>query len=68
MSISSEPDSAEIYIDGKFHGNAPATVRLAAGSHVIVLKTSGRPDYSRTLEIPKASKLSLKARFDPPTL
>jgi serine protease Do len=66
VTISSEPDGAEIYIDGKFHGNTPATVKLSAGSHTVLLKSTGRPDYSRTLEIPKASKLSLKARFDAP--
>jgi hypothetical protein len=66
VAISSDPDVAEIYVDGKFHGNTPATLKIAAGSHTVVLKCSGRPDYSRTLDIPKASKLMLKARFDPP--
>lgn len=66
VTISSEPDSAEIYVDGKFHGNTPATLKLSAGSHTVLLKSAGRPDYSRTLEIPKASKLSLKARFEAP--
>ncbi len=64
--FSSDPDAAEIYIDGKFHGNTPATLKLGAGSHSVLLKYAGRPDYSRTLEIPKASKLSLKAVFAPP--
>jgi serine protease Do len=63
VTISSEPDGAEIYVDGKFHGNTPATLKLNAGSHSVVLKCAGRADYSRTLEIPKASKLSLKAVF-----
>jgi S1-C subfamily serine protease len=62
--ITSVPDDAEIYVDGKFHGNAPATLKLPAGSHAIVLKYPGRPDYARTLELPKSSKLSLKAVFD----
>lgn len=66
VAISSDPDAAAIYIDGKFHGNTPATLKLAAGSHVVLLKSSGRPDYSRTLEIPKASKLTLKAIFTVP--
>jgi serine protease Do len=67
LSITSEPDAAEIYVDGKFHGDAPATLRLPAGSHVILLKSPGHPDFSRTLELPKASKLNLKAIFDTPT-
>src|SRR5882724_8809020 len=65
LTITSEPDAAEIYVDGKFHGNAPATLKLSAGSHAILLKFPGRPEFTRTLELPKSSKLNLKAVFDP---
>ncbi len=64
VTISSVPDGAEIYIDGKFHGNTPAMVKLSAGAHSIILKFAGLPDYSRTMEILKASRLTLKAVFD----
>src|SRR6266481_482546 len=64
LTINSEPDAPEIYVDGKFHGNAPATLKLPAGSHSILLKSPGRPDFSRSLELPKSSKLNLKAIFD----
>jgi len=64
LTITSEPDAAEIFIDGKFHGNAPATLKLPVGSHVILIKSPGRPDFSRTLELPKSSKLNLKAVFN----
>jgi serine protease Do len=64
LTITSEPDAAEIFIDGKFHGNAPATLKLSAGSHTILLKFPGRPDFTRTLELPKSSKLNLKAIFE----
>ena len=66
LTITSEPDAAEIFVDGKFHGNAPATLKLPAGSHAILIKSPGRPDFSRTLELPKSSKLNLKAVFDTP--
>jgi len=61
LTITSDPDDAELYVDGKFHGNAPATLKLPAGSHTIVLKSAGLPDYTRTIEIPASSKLTLKA-------
>jgi S1-C subfamily serine protease len=64
LAITSEPDAAEIYVDGKFHGNAPATLKLPAGSHAILLKSPGRPDFTRTLELPKSSRLNLKAIFE----
>jgi S1-C subfamily serine protease len=63
--ISSEPDGAEIFVDEKFHGNTPATLKLSAGTHVIVLKFPGRADWRRTLEVLKSSKTSLKAALDP---
>jgi S1-C subfamily serine protease len=66
LTITSYPDAAEIFVDGKFVGNTPATLKLSAGPHVVLMKSPGRPDYSRTLEVPKSSKLTLKALFDPP--
>jgi S1-C subfamily serine protease len=63
ITITSEPEAAEIFIDGKFLGNAPATLKLPAGSHSVLMKSPGFPDYARTLDLPKASRLSLKATF-----
>ena len=65
VAISSEPDSAEIFVDDKFYGNTPATLKLPAGSHAILLKFPGHADWHRTLEVLKSSKLSLKAVLDP---
>jgi serine protease Do len=65
VSISSDPDGAEIFIDGKFHGNTPATLKLLAGPHAIVLKFPGHADWRRTLEVLKSSKASLKAALEP---
>jgi PEGA domain-containing protein len=62
--ISSEPDGAEIFVDDKFHGNTPATLKLPTGSHVILLKFPGHADWKRTLEVLKSSKATLKATLD----
>jgi hypothetical protein len=66
ITITSDPDAAEIFLDGKFVGNTPAVLKLPAGPHLFLLKSPSRPDYSRTVEVPKSSKLTLKAFFDPP--
>jgi hypothetical protein len=63
--ISSRPDGAEIFVDEKFHGNTPATLKIPAGSHSIVLKFPGRADWKRTLEVLKSSKVTLRATLDP---
>ena len=64
VSISSDPDGAEIFVDEKFHGNTPAVLKLTTGSHAIVLKFPGHADWRRTLEVLKSSKTSLKATLD----
>jgi S1-C subfamily serine protease len=58
--ITSEPDGAEIYVDEKFVGNAPAKLRLAAGSHLVVLKAVGFAEWSRTLETLRDSQVTLR--------
>jgi len=62
--ISSAPDGAEIFVDEKFHGNTPATLKLPTGSHTIVLKFPGRANWKRTLEVLKSSKVTLRATLD----
>jgi S1-C subfamily serine protease len=59
--ISSSPASADVYVDGKFIGNAPSVLSLSSGSHRIVVKLEGYKDWDRTLEVMKDSDLSLSA-------
>lgn len=63
--ISSVPDGAEIFVDDKFHGNTPATLKIPAGSHVFLLKFPRHADWKRTLEVLKSSKVTLRATLDP---
>jgi len=65
VSISSHPDGAEIFVDDKFHGNTPATLKIPTGSHSILLKFPGRADWRRTLEVLKSSKVTLRATLEP---
>jgi len=59
--ISSAPANADVYVDDKFVGNAPAALWLSTGSHRVVLKMQGYSDWERTLEVMKDSELSLNA-------
>lgn len=63
--ISSEPDAAEIFVDGKFVGSTPSTLRLPAGPHEIEVKVAGRRAWRRTLEVLKDSEVTLKAVLEP---
>ena len=57
--VLSEPEGAEIWIDQEFVGSVPATLKLTAEKHIIVLKMRGHPDCTRTLNVLKGSKVSL---------
>jgi Trypsin-like peptidase domain/PEGA domain len=57
--VLAEPEGAEIWIDQQFVGSVPATLKLSAEKHLIVLKMRGHPDCIRTLNLLKGSKVSL---------
>jgi len=60
VSFSSEPNGADIYIDGKFVGQTPATISVQAGSHVVLVKAMGRKNWQRDLEVLKDSQVALR--------
>lgn len=62
--VSSVPD-AEVYIDGKFVGNTPSTVPLAAGDHIVEVKASKFADWKRTVSVIDGSDLNVKAALQP---
>src|SRR5208282_1185699 len=51
---SSVPD-AEIYVDGKFVGDAPSTVSLSAGDHTVEVKAPKFADWKRTVSVTSGS-------------
>ncbi|MGB8541950.1 MAG: PEGA domain-containing protein [Candidatus Acidiferrales bacterium] len=62
--LSSEPTGSEIYVDGKFVGDTPATISLASGAHQITIKSTGKKDWSHEIEVMKGSQVTLRAVFD----
>src|SRR5208337_4022320 len=47
--IQSDPQSAEVYVDGAFIGNTPATLKLRPGQRNIRVALTGYKDWSRDL-------------------
>jgi len=62
--ITSDPEGAEIYVDDKFVGNAPAKLKLSAGSHDVVVKAAGFAEWKRKLETLKDSQVTLRPLLD----
>lgn len=61
VSVRSEDDSYEIFVDGAFVGNTPANVKLMEGTHVVEVKKPGFKDYRRQVTISDGCELTLRA-------
>lgn len=52
LSVTSQPSSADIYVDGVYHGNAPMVIgNLWAGSHTLLVRMAGYNDVSDVVTI-----------------
>jgi hypothetical protein len=60
VTIKSEPDGAEIELDGAFVGSTPTTLQLAAGPHLVTVK-KGSANWTRTVQIQAGSTITLDA-------
>ncbi len=63
VSLSSSPDGAEIYIDGEFIGNTPATLKLSSGKHLIRVVATDYKDWSREITTLAGSEVHLTANL-----
>jgi PEGA domain len=61
IEVHSSPESAEVYADGSFIGDAPATLKLSAGQHSIKVILSGYEEWSRELSVESGSEAHLTA-------
>jgi hypothetical protein len=51
VSITSSPAGAEIEFDGSFVGNAPETLKVLPGDHLVVLRKHGFKSWERKLHV-----------------
>jgi hypothetical protein len=61
--VASAPTGADIYVDGKFVGDAPATLTLAPGKHAVRVSLNGYKDWTRDLSVLASSKVNLDAEL-----
>jgi hypothetical protein len=64
VSIASDPDGADVYLDGKFAGNAPSTLKIPAGHHAVIVKANGMKDWQRELDVSAGSDVKLNAKLE----
>jgi S1-C subfamily serine protease len=65
LQVVSSVGDAEVYIDGKFVGNAPSTVPLPAGDHTVEVKAEKFSEWKRTISVTEGSDLNVKATLQP---
>lgn len=64
ISLSSQPDGAEVYADGIFVGNAPASLKLPEGKHTIKVSMAGYKDWNRDISVLAGSEVKLTATLE----
>ena len=64
IELKSNPDGAEISIDGKYVGNTPTTLHLSVGDHVIKFEKPGFKAWERTLTITSGETTTIPATLE----
>ncbi|MFN0119267.1 MAG: PEGA domain-containing protein [Blastocatellia bacterium] len=59
VSFKCDTPDAEIWIEEKFVGNAPASIRLPAGEYQVVVRKPGYQTWKRTLTVTAGSLMNL---------
>jgi hypothetical protein len=64
VNLSSNPNGADVSVDGNFVGNTPAALKLAPGKHTIAVKLKDYSDWSRELTVESGSDVQLAANLE----
>lgn len=64
VNVITVPEGGEVYADGQFYGNAPATLKLTPGKHTIAVKMPGFKEWSREISADSGSDAHLTADLE----
>lgn len=64
IAVHSDPDGAEIYLDGQLVGSTPSKLDLPPGEHQISVRLSGYQDWNRSLRVLAGSEVNLNAKLE----
>lgn len=62
--VTSNVEGADVYVDGLFVGNTPATLSLKAGVHIVEVKKTGYSAYKREMRVLGKSEVTLRAQLE----
>jgi hypothetical protein len=61
ITVNSNPDDADLYVDNSFVCNAPAVLKLTERRHVIRISMAGYKDWTRDITVLAGSEVKLSA-------
>jgi hypothetical protein len=64
VSVTSDPDGAEIFVDSVGYGHAPAILKLSPGKHSIQLVRQGYRDWTSDLSVRENSIVNVTAKLE----
>ncbi len=64
VSVTTDPNGAEIFIDSVGYGLAPAILKLPRGKHSIQLVRQGYKDWTSDLEVKENSIVNVTAKLE----
>jgi hypothetical protein len=64
VALKSNPDGADIIVDGKYAASTPSTLQLAPGDHVISIEKAGFKPWQRTTNVTVGSDITLNATLE----
>jgi hypothetical protein len=64
--VKSDPDGANISIDGKFVGDAPSTMQLPPGDHAVVIERTGFKPWQRSINLTPGGIVTLTGTLERP--
>jgi hypothetical protein len=63
VNVSSDPNGADIFLDGKFVSSTPALLRLRPATYKITVKMSGYAEWERDVKVLPSAEVNLDARL-----
>jgi len=64
VQVVSEPDGADVFLDGSFVSSTPATLELPAGTYQVSMRLPGYREWQRELRVLAGSALTVRARLE----
>lgn len=64
LSVSSDPNAADVFVDGEFAGNTPCKLNVSSGAHVIKVAAKGYKDWSRQITVGEGSEATVNAGLE----